>query len=56
MFFLLKNKFLNDIFTDFDGDRCKFIGGPDLGERAENGERFWIVQKDLLLINFYFLH
>ena len=49
MFFLLKNKFLNDIFTDFDGDRCKFIGGPDLGERAENGERFLDSSKRLII-------
>ena len=43
MFFWLKNKFLNDILTDFDVDRCKLIGEPDLGERAENGKRFSII-------------
>ena len=30
------------LFTDFDVNRCKLIGGPQLGERAENGERFFL--------------
>ena len=32
--------FLKGIFTHFDADRCKLIGEPDLGERAENGKLF----------------
>ena len=37
--FGLNNIFIH-IFIHFDGDRCKLIGAPHFGERAENGKLF----------------